>query len=48
MEITGKVAIVTGAGGKGSGRAIATRLARDGAVVVVSDINDAGGRETVA
>jgi NAD(P)-dependent dehydrogenase (short-subunit alcohol dehydrogenase family) len=48
MEITGKVAIVTGAGGKGSGRAIATRLARDGAVVVVSDINDAGGRETIA
>jgi NAD(P)-dependent dehydrogenase (short-subunit alcohol dehydrogenase family) len=48
MEITGKVAIVTGAGGKGSGRAIASRLARDGAVVVVSDINDAGGRDTVA
>ena len=47
MEINGKVAIVTGAGGGGCGRAIATRLAREGASVVVNEIDDAGGRETV-
>ena len=39
--------MVTGSGGNGSGRAIACRFARDGAAVVVSDIDDAGGRETV-
>jgi meso-butanediol dehydrogenase / (S,S)-butanediol dehydrogenase / diacetyl reductase len=38
-NLSGKVAIVTGAGGRrGIGRAIATRLAREGADVVVSDI----------
>lgn len=38
-ELHGKVAIVTGAGGRhGIGRAIATRLAREGADVVVTDI----------
>jgi len=49
-ELSGKVAIVTGAGGKrGIGRAIATRLAREGADVVITDIMkppfalDAGG-----
>src|SRR5207245_8683174 len=47
MELNGKVAIVTGAGGGGSGRAIAKRLARDGALVVVSDIDERGGRETL-
>jgi NAD(P)-dependent dehydrogenase (short-subunit alcohol dehydrogenase family) len=47
MEINGKVAVVTGAGGNGSGRAIACRFARDGAAVVVSDIDEAGGIETV-
>ena len=40
--------IVTGAGGTGCGRAIALRFARDGAPIVVSDINEDGGRETVA
>ena len=39
--------IVTGAGGAGCGRAIAARFARDGAAVVVSDIADTGGHETV-
>ncbi|HMD34089.1 MAG TPA: SDR family oxidoreductase [Vicinamibacterales bacterium] len=43
-----RVVIVTGAGGKGCGRAIAVRFAATGAVVVVGDIDDAGGRETVA
>jgi len=38
-DLSGKVAIVTGAGAElGIGRAIATRLAREGADVVVSDI----------
>jgi NAD(P)-dependent dehydrogenase (short-subunit alcohol dehydrogenase family) len=41
------VVIVTGAGGKGCGRAISERFARDGAAIVVSDIDEAGGRETV-
>jgi NAD(P)-dependent dehydrogenase (short-subunit alcohol dehydrogenase family) len=47
MEIRGKVAIVTGAGGGGSGRAIALRLAREGATVVVNEIDIPGGYETV-
>jgi NAD(P)-dependent dehydrogenase (short-subunit alcohol dehydrogenase family) len=41
------VVIVTGAGGTGCGRAIAARFARDGAAVVVSDVNEPGGQETV-
>jgi NAD(P)-dependent dehydrogenase (short-subunit alcohol dehydrogenase family) len=47
VNVQGKVAIVTGSGGLGSGRAHARRLAREGAAVVVSDIDDRGGRETV-
>src|SRR5579864_6415608 len=42
-----RVVIVTGSGGTGCGRAIAARFASDGAVVVVSDINEGGGQETV-
>jgi NAD(P)-dependent dehydrogenase (short-subunit alcohol dehydrogenase family) len=42
-----QVALVTGAGGDGSGRAIARRFAREGMNVIVSDINDEGGLETV-
>ena len=47
MNVDGKVAIVTGSGGLGCGRAYARRLARAGAAVVVNDVDDSGGRETV-
>jgi len=39
MDITGKVAVVTGAG-QGLGQAYATALAEAGAAVVVNDVND--------
>jgi len=42
-----RVVIVTGSGGSGCGRAIATRFAAASAAVVVSDIDEVGGRETV-
>jgi NAD(P)-dependent dehydrogenase (short-subunit alcohol dehydrogenase family) len=42
-----RAAIVTGGGGAGTGRAIARRLARADFAVVVADIDEAGGRETV-
>ena len=42
-----KVALVTGAG-SGIGREIAYHYAAEGAMVVVSDINEAGGAESVA
>jgi NAD(P)-dependent dehydrogenase (short-subunit alcohol dehydrogenase family) len=45
MRLNGKIAIVTG-GGQGIGEQIALRLGRDGAVVVIADINTAGGRRT--
>ena len=46
MRLSGKVAIVTGAA-SGIGRASAIMFAKEGAKVVVADINEAGGRETV-
>ena len=48
MTLKNKVAIVTGSGGGGTGRATACRLAREGALVVVNDINQSGGHETVS
>ena len=36
--LMGKVAVVTGAGGRGCGRAIACRFAREGASVVIADL----------
>lgn len=46
MEIEGRLAVVTGAA-TGTGRAMAIALAEAGAEVVVTDIEEAGGRETV-
>jgi NAD(P)-dependent dehydrogenase (short-subunit alcohol dehydrogenase family) len=42
-QVEGKVAIVTG-GASGIGAACATTLAREGAKVVVTDVDDAGGQ----
>jgi 3-oxoacyl-[acyl-carrier protein] reductase len=47
QRFDGKVAIVTGAG-SGFGEAIAARFAREGARVVVSDVNDDNGRRVTA
>jgi len=46
MEIAGKVAIITGAG-SGIGRACARTLALRGSSVLVADIDEDGGNETV-
>jgi 3-oxoacyl-[acyl-carrier protein] reductase len=46
MRLADKIAIITGSG-SGIGRATALLFAREGAGVVVSDINDTGGYETV-
>jgi NAD(P)-dependent dehydrogenase (short-subunit alcohol dehydrogenase family) len=46
MRLPEKVAIITG-GGLGMGRAIAQTFAREGARVVVADVNENAGEETV-
>ncbi|NVP55851.1 SDR family NAD(P)-dependent oxidoreductase [Mycoplana rhizolycopersici] len=47
LSFAGKVAIVTG-GGSGIGAAICTRLARDGAEVVIADIDPASAEKLAA
>ncbi|ADB32414.1 short-chain dehydrogenase/reductase SDR [Kribbella flavida DSM 17836] len=47
MQIEGKLAVVTGAA-VGTGRAIATRLAAEGARVVLADVDEAAGAEAAA
>jgi len=47
MQHENRVVIVTGSGGSGCGRSIATHFAFDGAAVVVSDIDETGGNDTV-
>jgi NAD(P)-dependent dehydrogenase (short-subunit alcohol dehydrogenase family) len=46
MRLTGKVALVTG-GASGMGQSEATIFAREGARVVVADVLEVEGRQTV-
>ena len=45
MRLEGRIVIVTGAS-SGFGRAIAARVAREGANVVIADLDEIGGKET--
>ncbi len=47
MDVAGKVAVITGAG-SGIGRACARHVTQRGASVLVADIDEDGGRQTVA
>jgi NAD(P)-dependent dehydrogenase (short-subunit alcohol dehydrogenase family) len=46
-RLEGRTAIVTGGGSAGFGRAIARRIAGEGAHAVIADLDEAGGTETV-
>ena len=46
-QLSGKVAIITGAA-SGIGRATALLLASEGAAVVITDVNEAGGQAVAA
>jgi NAD(P)-dependent dehydrogenase (short-subunit alcohol dehydrogenase family) len=46
VELSGRVALVTGAGA-GIGRAVALALAREGAIIVAVDVDEAAAEETV-
>ncbi len=46
MRLEGQIAVVTG-GGQGIGEQIALRLAREGAVVVIADVEESGAQRTV-
>lgn len=45
-RLSGKVAVITGTGGVGTGRAAALRFAQEGACVVGCDIDEEGSKET--
>ena len=47
-EFAGRIALVTGAAGEGIGQAIARRLARGGATVVVTDVHERRTQEVTA
>src|SRR5262245_40667202 len=47
MRLAGKVTVVSGGGGAGIGRTTALRFAREGAAVVVGDVDAAGAEDTV-
>ena len=47
MKLKDKTAIVTGSG-TGMGRSVAIRYAKEGAKLVIAEINEAAGKETLA